>query len=836
MLTVTLSSLRARWVTLVGTFVALGLGVALIATMGLALASTLDAPRQHPERLAGAPVVVRGADELRVPTRNGDRVRPLAHPHEVPPAAVTALSTIAPTVADRSFPVLASFPPLTSSAAAAFFPALTGGTAGGLVGHPWSIAGFGGHRLVAGREPRERAEIALAGDPALVGRTIRVRTPAGDGDYTVAGVLAPVPVERAVFFTDRTAATLSPRIDNLVVRADPAAVRAVVAGIPGVQVLTGDDRRRADPDPDRDSDALVAMNALLGTAGGVTTFVSVFVVASTFAFAVAQRRREIGLLRTAGATPGQVRRTVFAEAVVAGAVASAAGCVLGSHGAPWLARLLVAERLAPAWFVIGDHRWPYHVAFWTGLLVALAGVAVATVRAGRIRPAEALREASADSRAMTPGRWIFGAGILAAGLGLLCWRLLDDPGEALHRKTYTTQPMLLITAVALLAPVLAGPLARLVAWLPARLPGATGMLIRENASAGLRRTAAVAAPVLITVALAGSLLGTTATITEAETTELRTRTTADLIVAGDHDDRTVAALRAVPGAQVMTSASTAVYTLEDGVALVRSPARAVDPEALSAVRRLPVTAGDVGDLDDDGIVVNEEWAVHEVGARVDVWLGDGAPRSLRIVAVLATGTGGNGAYVTARNAGGARPDLLELTWRPGADRHAGEAAVRDRLTPSGAEVLSRDQWLAGQLPVSSRQTRVGFLVVLGIALLYTGIAVANTMVMAASDRTRELAVLRLSGATKRQVLLLVAAEALTVVVVGAVLGLLVTALNLFGIWAALATLSVPTVVVVPWSSLAVVLTACALAAAVAAVLPTVGALRTRPVELAGVRD
>ncbi|MFC4070330.1 FtsX-like permease family protein [Actinoplanes subglobosus] len=823
----------------------------------------------------------------------------------------------------------------------------------------------------------------LAGDPALIGRTIRLRTPAGIGDYRVAGVLAPVSFERAVFFTDGMAATISPRIDNLVVDAAPEDVRALVSAFPGVQVLTGDDRRRADPDPDRDRNALVAMNALLGTAGGVTTFVSVFVVASTFAFAVAQRRREIGLLRMAGATPRQVRRTVFAEAAVVGVVASAAGCLLGSCGAPMLARLLVDERLAPPWFAIGDQRWPYHVAFWTGLIVAMAGVVTATVRAGRIRPSEALREASVDVRAMTALRWIFGVGILAAGLGLLCWRLLTDPGEALHRKTYTTQPMLLITAVALLAPVLAGPLARLVAWLPARLPGATGMLIQENASAARRRTAAVAAPILITVALAGSLLGTTATITAAEATELRTRTIADLIITGDPGDRTVAAIRAVPGAQVMPSASTAVYTMEDGVALTRSGARAVDPSALESVRRLPVAAGRVADLDDDGIIVNEEWAVHTVGDRVDVWLGDGTPRSLRVVAVLATGTGGNGVYVTTRNAGGAPTDLVELSWRPGTDSHAAEAAVRRLLTrssepepgdgaptarnlltpahqpklgattglaePSGqpehsvahspagpvpqpaysvthspaspvpqpehsvthspaspvpqpaysvthspaspvpqpehsvthspaspdpqpesslgnttthhpagptpppeshvsgalagdlaagseVRVQGRDEWLAGQLLGSNRQTRVGFLVVLGIALLYTGIAVANTMVMATSDRGRELAVLRLAGATKRQVVLLVAAEALTVVMVGAVLGLVVTVLNLLGVWAALAALSVWTAVVVPWSSLAMTLLACAVVAVVAAVLPTVSALRTHPVELAGTRD
>jgi putative ABC transport system permease protein len=971
-LTVTLSSLRARWVTLVGTFVALALGVALIATMGLALASTFDAPPQQPARLAGAPVVVRGADELRVPTRSGDRVKPLAQPLAVPPALATELSRVAPAIADRSFPVhvdpsaltptsrptqtarssppaqdASSSPPRHSSpptrtapsaspsppsrpappVSAQAEPSLRVGTGaeGDVVGHPWSIARFGGHRVVAGREPRRHDEIVLVADRAAVGRTIRLRTPAGSGDYTVAGVLAQVPFERAVFFTDGTAATLSPRIDNLVVDAAPDAVRAIVSDFPGVQVLTGDDRRRADPDPDRDSDALVAMNALLGTAGGVTTFVSVFVVASTFAFAVAQRRREIGLLRTAGATPRQIRRMVFAEAVVVGAVASAAGCVLGSRGAPWLARLLVDERLAPAWFTIGDHRWPYHVAFWTGLLVALAGVTVATIRAGRIRPTEALREASADSRAMTAGRWIFGIGILAVGLLLCCWRLLTDPGEALHRKTYTTQPMLLITAVALLAPVLAGPLARLVAWLPARMSGATGMLIRENASAGLRRTAAVAAPVLITVALAGSLLGTTATISEAKAEELRTRTTADLIIPGTLDDRTVAAVRAVPGAQVMTSAATAVYTVEDGVALVRSQALAVDPQSLTAVRRLPVTAGDIGDLNDDGIIVNEEWATHGVGDRVDVWLGDGTPRSLRIVAVLATGTGSNGVYVTTRNAGGAPPDLLELSWLPGTDTRAAETTVRNLLnpspaveadpapttapgargpspsaeasprgpsrsaearpgrttapgalasslpagadggpkpasgelersaepgaiahgdgpavhyplTPAGVQVLTRDQWLAEKLPVSARQTRVGYIVVLGIALLYTGIAVANTMVMATSDRTRELAVLRLAGATKRQVLLLVAAEALTVVLVGTVLGLIVTAMNLLGIWTALAVLSVWSGIVVPWLSVAATLTACAVVAVVAAVLPAIGALRTRPAELAGTHE
>ncbi|MEV4702021.1 FtsX-like permease family protein [Actinoplanes sp. NPDC049316] len=826
MLTVTLSTLRTRWVTLVGTFVALALGVALIATMGLGLASTLDAPEQQPERFAGAPVVVRGADELRVPSPIGDRTQPLAQPRGVAPEVAKALAAKAPTVADRSFPVRVT---------------AGDGDSDSLVGHPWSVAAFGGYRLTAGHEPRKPGEIVVAGDASLLGRAVPVRTPAGLGNRTVSGVVTPAPFEKAVFFTDGEAAKLSPRIDNLVVRAAPDVVRTVVGPGADVQVLTGDDRHRADPDPHRDRDALIAMNALLGTAGGVTTFVSVFVVASTFAFAVAQRRREIGLMRTAGATPRQVRSMMFMEAAVVGVLASVAGCVLGSYGAPWLASLLVDERLAPPWFTIGAHTWPYHVAFWTGLLVALAGVTVATVRAGRIRPVEALREASVDSKAMTLGRWIFGAGLLATGLGMLFWRMLADPGDALHRKTYTTQPMLLITAVALLAPILVRPLTRMLAWLPAQLPGATGMLVRENAAAGVRRTAAIAAPVLVTVALAGSLLGATATINEAKAAEIRQQTHADLIVqaddaAGGFDARTVAQVRAVPGAAVTASATTAVYTLEDGTALIRSDAQAVDPRELATSRELPVQAGDLADLNDDGIVVNDEWARRTVGERVDVWLGDGTKKSLRIAAVIAAGTGNNGVYVTPRNAPGVAPDRLEVTWAAGADATAGTAAVRAALQPTGAEVQTRAEWIRSEYPSNSRQTRVGYLVVLGIALIYTGIALGNTMVMATSDRVRDLAVLRLAGATKRQILVLVGVEALTVVVVGAVLGTIVTAFNVLGIWGSLAALSVWSSVVLPWTTLAQTLGACAVVAVVASVLPAVGALRTRPVELAGARE
>lgn len=407
---------------------------------------------------------------------------------------------------------------------------------------------------------------------------------------------------------------------------------------------------------------------------------------------------------------------------------------------------MISKDLTPSWFTIGDFTWPYHLAFWTGLLVALLGAVAASWPAGRTGPAQALREASVDTRAMTRGRWLFGAVLLLTAAVTLGLALVTDPGELLHRKTYISRPMLLITAVALLAPVLVRPLTRLIAWLPARLPGAGGMLVRENAAAGVRRTAAIAAPVLVTVALTGSLLGATATLNEARATETREQTAADFVftpaVDTGFDTATLKKLRAVRGANVSATSSSAVF-------------------------------------------------------------------------------------VTPANAPGASIDRVDVALADGADR----ATVAAALKKAGGQVLTKDQWVRASHPETNRTTLphsrlrssggtpVGLLLVLGIALLYTGISVANTMVMATSDRLRDLAVLRLAGATRRQVLRLVGAEALTVVAVGGVLGLLVAGLNLLGMWSALGLLSVRSPVAIPWAELGAVLGACAVLAVVSSVVP-----------------
>ncbi|MFF3528531.1 FtsX-like permease family protein [Streptomyces rubiginosohelvolus] len=832
MLMLALRGIRLRWVTFVGSFLALVLGVGLIAATGLALAATFDAPERGPERFAAAPVVVRADGLLRVDTPTGTRTSPVDRPGPVPPGLAAQLAALGRTVEDRSFPVDVMDPH-------------PGQDDDARVGHPWSVAAAAPYRLATGRAPAAPGDVVVTtgtGGPRLrTGDRVRVRTPAGSEARTVVGTVAGRGFEDAVFFTDDEAARISPDIEALVVHADATAVRDALGPDSGMDVLTGHDRRHADPDPDRDARALVSVNALLGTAAGITLFVSAAVVASTFSYAVAQRRREFGLLRTAGATPGQIRRTVLAESVLVGVAASAAGTLLGAEGAPLLVRRMTEAGLAPSWFALGDPSWPLHTAFWTGVSVATAAALVSCHRAGRTAPTEALREAAVDSRVMPVSRWAAAVLVLLLGLGLPALALATDPGDLLGRKSYITRPMILIVGCALLAPVLVRPVGRLLTWLPARLPGATGVLVRENTAAGVRRTAAVAAPVLITVALAASLTGTVATLEEARATEARTATTADFVVTPGQEGRPLAPaflerVRDIDGAVVSASRSTAVTVLEENTALVSSEARAVDPARLAAVAKLPVTAGRLADLDDDTIVVNEEWLTTRVGDRVTVWLGDGSERSLRIAAVLATGTGDNGVYVTPRNAGGADVDRIDVEVAPGGDRRAVAAALDTAAADTGTRVATRAEWLAPTAPGPDDHTRTGLRMILGIALLSTATALANTLVMATSGRGRDLAVLRLAGATVPQVLRLVVAEAVAAVGVGAVLGGVVAAVNLLVVRCALALLGVTSAVVVPWAMLGLVVAAAALLAAGSAVLPALSALRTRPVELAGSRE
>lgn len=187
---------------------------------------------------------------------------------------------------------------------------------------------------------------------------------------------------------------------------------------------------------------------------------------------------------------------------------------------------------------------------------------------------------------------------------------------------------------------------------------------------------------------------------------------------------------------------------DDGVALVRHQARVVDRPTLPD---LPVLAGSLDALRDDTIVVDRDWG-RRVGDTVGVWGAGGSPVTLRVVAVVRDGVAGNGAFLTGRHPKSPLAEQIRVRIRPGADPAEVAAAVRRATAGLGAEVVP-----AGVRPAAEGAVKlVGIRVVLGVALLYAGLSIAGTMLMAARDRAQDFELLRLAGATVGQVTRVVA--------------------------------------------------------------------------------
>jgi putative ABC transport system permease protein len=810
---IALSTLRVRWVAFTGTLVAMALGVGLISSIALVMVSALNVPERAPERFAAAPVVVSPAHTLTVTTDSGPQSNPLSTPAGLPADLLTRLSSAAHVLPDRTF-----------------YAQVAGGPAR-QVGHGWSSASFAARRLVAGHAPVASTDIVV--DGGTPGSRVTVLTAAGPRDYRVTGVTAPVPFESAVFFTDIEAARISPPVDAAVAEGPADAIRAAVGD--RADVLTSDARRELDPQTAVDHQAVTNMNTLLGVSGGIAAFVAIFVVAATFAFAVAQRRQEFALLRTVGALSSQVRRMVVVEAVVIGAAGSAAGCLLGRFGATLLAGWLDRLGIAPSWLTVSTSVPALAASFALGVGVALLGVWLASARAGRVPAIEALRDAVVDTTPMTRGRWVFGLGSLFCALALMFWVARSNPGIATVPMIYFGVLMLIVVAVALLAPLLIGVVARVVTWPFTILRSAGGMLTRANTLTAARRTAATATPVLLVVGLAFSLLGAVSTTNQAKSTEVDTQLRADYVVVPDGTPGLSRAvtdrLAAVPGATAVAQVPTTVYAQDDHATLRPYHARAVTPAALPDVLDLPLAAGSPAALSDDTIIVGAGWGRH-VGQSVRLWLADGHEVTLRVAGVLKDGVAASDAYLTSAYAGRHLADAVYVTVRPGTSA----SALTEAVHGLGATVRSRAAFVDAADTDSFRSASVGLLVTLVIVAIYSSIAIINTMVMAAAGRRRELASLRLAGATPRQVLWLVAAEALLVAGIGVLLASVATALNLAGLLAALNQLVTGTSIVIPWGTAAGFALGAVLFAVLGSVATAAAGLRGRPTEQVGARE
>jgi putative ABC transport system permease protein len=864
MWTLSLRTIRARTSLFAGSFVAVLLAVVLLTAAGTLVHSGNHGIPPQPNLYRAADALVR--PEQVVATRvqgvgAGPQV-PLDDHRRIPPALVeriARLSGVRQAVGD----VVAAVEVLGADGGPV---RLAGGAA--IQGHPWAAAALAPYTLTQGRAPEAAADVVVDGRLARAGRIepggrLRLITATGPMTMTVVGVADPpqdaTPPEAAVFVADPTAQQLAQAaggVDAVGVLARDGANPAVLVDQirsllrddapdgSALQVLSHDQIATTPIGPAalQARRQLDGVQALLGMMGFVAAFVAPFVVASTFALAVLLRHREIGLLRAVGATPRQIRTMIAAESLVIGAAAVIVGCPLGIGLAEALGAVLVRQGLAPPGFQVVVGWVPLLLATLATAAISQVAVLAAGRRAARIPPTEALREAAVTRRPLTPGRLLTGVPLvaLAGVLVVVAARVGSDVGIAVAIFV----GMVAMVAVDLLAPVACGPLAWLVATPLAWLARTTGWLARASASANPRRVAAIAAPIMVTVALGSTLLFTTASLAQTSASQQRDRVHADLVLHGQASQglppAVAAAAARIPGvaraAGVRTTSVVIAYAAGRSVRAASYQATSIDPDLAGDVLALDLTQGQVGDLGRDGIALATAYAQQfhaDVGDHLTAWLADGTPLQLRVAAIF-RGLGGPGGMIlpdplVASHTTDPFVSQVYVDIAPGADPgtvRSGLAALQrayPTLTISGRADAATSTGAAWW-----DQSRTALLILLGMSIGYTALTIVNTLIMSTTERASQFATLRLLGATPRQVLQAAFWEALTAIVIGLALGTLITGLALWALSRSLAALVTSVHISVPVDEYAAIAGLCVLLALAATLIPAAVMLRATP--------
>jgi putative ABC transport system permease protein len=464
----------------------------------------------------------------------------------------------------------------------------------------------------------------------------------------------------------------------------------------------------------------------------------------------------------------------------------------------------------------------------------MAGAGLAARRAGRVRPAEALREPAAGRRAMPVLRWVAALAALGGAVPVLAAVVAVHSADA--AALLLPAALLLVLGGALLTPAVAPPLLRLLGAPLAARYGPAGPLAARSAAANGRRTAAIAAPVLLTVGIAGAMLAGTATVSRADQAASGSRITAPVMIQPSGTaglaDATVAAVRSAPGVAAVAPVTAAPVYLKAAGDPERWDGLYLDGPASARLLRYPLVAGSLAALTGSGTVAVPA-GTWRLGQTALVWLSDSAPVRLRVVAVLAHRIdleqtvllpwGLRAGHLAAPLA-----TAVYLRMAPG----AGLAGVRAAARSGGGRVTSTRGLVAAADAQAARANTRAMVVVLGLALVYTVIAIANTLVIATAGRRAELAALRLAGATRGQVLRLAGREAALVAALGTGLGAVVTAVTLAAVRRGLAGVAPAVRVAIPWPPLLAIALACLVAAMLGSVATVAAALRDPGQDLA----
>lgn len=574
---------------------------------------------------------------------------------------------------------------------------------------------------------------------------------------------------------------------------------------------------------------------------GTAVLIALLVVASTFAGALRPRAREFALLRAVGATTGQVRRLVTAEVLLVFAVAAPLGALPGLLLAPLLSDVLVSGGVLPAGYTPGLSPWPVLGALVLLVPTALLGARLAGRESARLSPASAVQRSAVEPRGIPRARTLTAAGLAVAGLGaaLVPFALPGLGGAA----AATTSAIVLLVAAALVGPLL-------VRWGAerglrlTRGSRAVPTLALTNARGFSRRLTGAVVPLALLLALGTVQSGTNRAVVDAAEQQVRDGVVADVVAQDAADGRGVtdaraAEVAALPGvaaagvtagvpAQVRTDQDDEDLPFLDGLSWEPTTLRTVPAE--STLLDPDVRSGSLDDLGRDGtIAVSSEATIGGAGLGdpVEVRLG-GSEVVLTVVAVYERGLGlgdylvGSGTAVAAGAEGGV---LLVRAQDPAA---AGD--VRAAVAATGLDVTDPAGYARSVRDAAAGEQGLGTALLLAL-LAFVAVAAGTTLVGLVATRRGELALLRRTGATRTQLIRMVAAESVLITGTAVAVGLAAVLPALLGVGQGLLGVPVPVVDPVVLGGLLAVVALIGLtlpvAAAVRATRPSAGGLAAR---------
>ncbi len=573
---------------------------------------------------------------------------------------------------------------------------------------------------------------------------------------------------------------------------------------------------------------------LLGFAG-VTLFVGVFLILNTFSILVAQRTRELALLRSVGASRGQVLRSVLVEAVLVGLLAATLGLFAGLG----IAALLRAVMQAARGVSLPDAGLTLPVAaivasYLVGVVVTVIAALLPALRASRVPPVAAMRDAATPDKPLTP---LTIAGTLPAllGVGAVGAALFGDLGDATP-AALLGGVLLTFVGVAMLTPVLSRPavavLGRAFAW---STPGKLG---QRNSARNPRRTAITAAALMVGIALVTGVSVLASSLKASLGQLVRQDLAAELVISGDnvtnrsaptYDPAVIDKAKQLEGVRQ----AVAVHVDVAQTGKETTEVAAGDVAAIADIFRLKATAGELRTLQTGELVIDDGFAKDHhlaVGSTLQLATQRRGPRTFTVVGVFERSRLVPGALLLSvpdATAGFRSPQANwgYITLDEGADPGAIQRQVAALLADNPeVGVRSQADFLA-QLTRQVNTSVVLLYVLLALSIVIAVLGIVNTLVLSIVERTRELGLVRAIGMGRAQVVQLVTVESVVIAVFGALLGLLVgTALGT-AVARALRDEFIP-VLSLPWGSMVVFLALAVIVGLTAAILPAVRAART----------